>query len=123
MRRIAIVLAVLVMPVLLAGCATAPPSVGAGPTVLPSRSAVPTGGDLRGQVNGHLAFQRGNEIYTIWPDGSGLKALTATPNHDELRPKWNPTGTLIAFWRAAVQGGPGSIWTMNCSSSCTGIAI
>ena len=37
-----------------------------------------------------------NDIATIRPDGSHLRALTATPT-DEESPDWSPDGKRIAF--------------------------
>lgn len=36
------------------------------------------------------------DIYTIAPDGSGRRRLTATPT-DEYCPAWSPSGTRVAF--------------------------
>ena len=45
-----------------------------------------------------------NDIYTIRPDGSHLRALTAT-HTDEAAPDWSPDGKRIAFhWNAAPPG-------------------
>ena len=128
MRPIASVLAPLAMSILLAGCGkTAPQSAGADPPAQPGTPSVTTPEasagttDLlpvadsapKGVLNGRLAFERDTDIYVIWPNGSGLKALTTTMNQNELGPAWNAAGTQIAFWQASVAGGPGSIWTMN----------
>jgi Tol biopolymer transport system component len=129
MRRIASVLAVVVMPVLLAGCSkTGSQWAGADPPEQPGMPAATTpeasadsnvglpvvADDApKGALNGRLAFQRNSDIYVIWPNGSGLTALTTTPDQDEFGPAWNAAGTQIAFWQAPVAGGPGSIWTMN----------
>ena len=71
--------------------------------------------------NGRLAFQQEapagdhtqNDIYTVRPNGSDLRALTTTPDQNEFGPAWNATGTKIAFWRTAAPFGPGSIWMMD----------
>lgn len=51
--------------------------------------------------NGRIAFvsrQDGDaEIYTIRPDGSGLRQITHNRADDE-GPKWSPDGTKLAFW-------------------------
>jgi TolB protein len=57
-----------------------------------------------------IAFMRDdsgfeNDIYTIRPDGSHLRALIATPT-DEEHPDWSPDGKRIAFhWNAATPAG------------------
>jgi Tol biopolymer transport system component len=48
-----------------------------------------------------------NDIYTIRPDGSHLRALTATPT-DEESPDWSPDGKRIAFQADAAM--PGEQW-------------
>jgi TolB protein len=120
-------LAMLVMSVLAAGCHVRTQRERAGPVAQPGTSTASTPGPSAGtgadspmvhdapipHLNGRLAFQRGTDIYTAWPDGSGLTALTNTPSQNELGPVWSPTGTKIAFWRALLAGGPGSIWTMK----------
>jgi TolB protein len=49
---------------------------------------------------GRIAFQgdvTGNrEIYTVWPDGSGLRNLTRSPADDTF-PDWSPDGSTIVF--------------------------
>jgi TolB protein len=48
-----------------------------------------------------------NDLYTIRPDGSHLRALTATPT-DEESPDWSPDGKRIAFHADAAM--PGEQW-------------
>jgi Tol biopolymer transport system component len=38
------------------------------------------------------------ELWTVRPDGSGLRRLTSN-KREELGPAWSPDGSLIAFWR------------------------
>lgn len=45
--------------------------------------------------NGRLAFVKNFDIYTIQPDGSGLRRLTRTG--DNADPAWNAAGTKLAF--------------------------
>ena len=50
--------------------------------------------------NGPIAFSSDRDgdfdIYTIRPDGSGLRRITNAPGSDS-RPEWSPDGTKIAF--------------------------
>lgn len=50
--------------------------------------------------NGRIAFVSDRDsdfdIYTIRPDGSGLRQVTNAPGSDS-RPEWSPDGTKIAF--------------------------
>lgn len=83
-------------------------------------AAVPAWAAFPGK-NGRLAFEREapagdhtqTDIYTVRPHGSGLTALTTTPDQNEFGPAWNRMGTSIAFWRTPAPFGPGSIWTMD----------
>jgi TolB protein len=43
------------------------------------------------------AAQRIADIYTMAPDGSDVRRLTATPDRIELHPKYSPDGGAIAF--------------------------
>src|SRR5215213_7512507 len=47
--------------------------------------------------NGRIAFDRGNDIWTVMPDGTGLVNLTNTPNVADRGPAWSPDGTKVAF--------------------------
>ena len=54
--------------------------------------------------NGKIAYvtltaPRGEEIYTINPDGSGRFRVTNTKNTDEERPDYSPDGKKIAYIR------------------------
>jgi TolB protein len=54
-----------------------------------------------------------NDIATIRPDGSHLRALTDTPT-DEEAPDWSPDGTRIAFhWNGAPPGEDYHIYVMR----------
>lgn len=52
-----------------------------------------------GKGNGKIAFvsnrEKGERIYTMNPDGSGLTQLTGGPH--QLQPAWSPDGTKIAY--------------------------
>ena len=116
MRRVATALAVLAMPMLvMAGCQTPMKLVSAESVAQATTTPLSEG------VNGRLAFQleapagdhTQNDIYTVRPNGSGLTALTNTPDQNEFAPAWDAVGQRITFWRAPAPFGPGSIWTMD----------
>jgi TolB protein len=60
--------------------------------------------------NGRIAFQanvgRFPQVFTIEPNGSGLRQVTHVPSHDPgaENPIWSPNGTTIAFDAAAGKG-------------------
>ena len=60
--------------------------------------------------NGRIAFQanigRFPQVFTIEPNGSGLRQVTHVPRHDPgaENPIWSPDGTTIAFDAAAGKG-------------------
>ena len=68
-------------------------------------------------TNGRIAFQmdfgRGAQIYTIRPNGLGIRQLTKVQGNAEM-PDWSPDGTQIAF---AAEDGPSGVWIMNADGS------
>src|SRR5918995_5828002 len=63
--------------------------------------AQPAGATFPGK-NGKITYvtltaPRGEEIYTITPDGSGKFRVTNTKNTDEERPDYSPDGKKIAY--------------------------
>jgi TolB protein len=54
---------------------------------------------------------RGDEIFTVNPDGTGLKELTAGASMPTLAPEWSPDGGRIAFARNY------DIWVMNANGT------
>jgi Tol biopolymer transport system component len=68
--------------------------------------------------NGKIAYvtltaPRGEEIYTINPDGSGKFRVTNTKNTDEERPGYSPDGKKIAYVRGGNQKSDSGIYTNN----------
>ena len=64
-----------------------------------------------------IPTERSWEIYTIAPDGTGLKRLTNNEIEDD-EPTYSPDGSMIAFTRRAATGdefnpAPEEIWVMN----------
>jgi TolB protein len=69
---------------------------------------------------GRIAFARGavvdlsntfeptHNIFTVRPDGSGLRRLTSTPRVNETNPRWAPGGRRLVFARYAP-------WCVDCS--------
>ena len=84
-------------------------------TVAPGASAAFPG------RNGRIVFEyeapagdhTQTDLYSINPDGSGLRRLTNTPDLNEFGAAWNPAGTRIAFWRTKAPFGTGAVWVMN----------
>jgi Tol biopolymer transport system component len=89
--------------------------LGVGVAVAPSSDAAFPG------RNGRLVFAREvpagdhtqTDLWSVRPDGTDLRRLTATPNRNEFGPTWNAAGDRIAFWRTKAPFGPGSIWVMD----------
>jgi TolB protein len=87
----------------------------------PATAAPVTAESVAAVRNGLLAYQSEavagdhtqTDIHTVRPNGTDVRALTATPNENEFGPAWDRTGTRIAFWRTPAPFGPGSVWTMD----------
>jgi hypothetical protein len=67
-------------------------------------------------TNGRIAFamsssQTGPDIWTIRPDGSGLRQLTRGGVSNG--PRWAPSGRQIAFVRAVPSRGTSDVWVMR----------
>jgi Tol biopolymer transport system component len=56
--------------------------------------------------------QQSVELYTMRPDGTGLRRLRANPARDDWRPRYSPDGKRIVWW-SAWQDSPNQIWTAN----------
>ena len=62
------------------------------------------------KLNGRIAFQalagRFPQVFTVEPDGSGLRQVTHVPSKDPgaENPNWSPDGATIAFDAAAGKG-------------------
>jgi Tol biopolymer transport system component len=75
--------------------------------------------------NGRLVFEHEEpagdhtqvDVFSVKPDGTGLRQLTDSPDNNEFGPAWNAQGTKIAFWRTKAPFGPGSIWVMDADGS------
>jgi TolB protein len=88
------------------------------PAAPPALAAFPGG-------NGLIAFEHEEpagdhtqvDVFTLNPDGTGLRRITHTPDHNEFGPAWNPQGTRIAFWRTHAPFGPGNVWVMDADGS------
>jgi Tol biopolymer transport system component len=63
-------------------------------------------------VNGRLAFSMRSDLFTIRPDGGGLRRLTSGAGVDD-DPAWSPDGRWIAFTRTLPKSGQSSIWVVR----------
>jgi Tol biopolymer transport system component len=80
------------------------------------------GGSQASPIDGRIAFWdfNTNQIYSINPNGSGLKQLTHLDSkHAALWPDWSPDGRHIIFslTLAGVSNDHGRIWVMNANGS------
>lgn len=65
------------------------------------------------------AHSSGNyALYTVRPDGSGLRLLRKDSSSDDVDPAWSPDGRRIAFVQMATSSNSGwSIWVMNANGT------
>jgi len=64
--------------------------------------------------NGKIAFVHGPDIYTVNPNGTELRQLTAfTGDASSFFPNWSPDGHQIVFSEYDTPTAPGQIWIMN----------
>jgi Tol biopolymer transport system component len=64
--------------------------------------------------NGRIAFIMGPDLYTMNPDGSGVKQLTSLGNTGTVSWEgWSADGSQIVFDVYAPNQGPGALWLMN----------
>jgi Tol biopolymer transport system component len=84
--------------------------VRAGLTGAVAAVALAAAGPASGATNGRIAFQANvgpfPQLFTITPDGTGLKQLTHVPAEDPgaENPTWSPDGATIAFDAANADG-------------------
>jgi TolB protein len=97
---------------LLTGYLTLAPSAAAAPATA-SSAVVVRNGLLAYQSESVAGDHTQTDIYTVEPNGTNVRALTATPDDNEFGPAWNRAGTRIALWRTPAPFGPGSVWTMD----------
>jgi TolB protein len=84
-------------------------------------SGPPAQASLPGHA-GRIAFWDAStgQIYTVAPDGSGLRQLTHVDSaHAAIRPKWSPGGRRIIFTRVLANTGEdhARIWIMGADGS------
>ena len=93
MKRLSVALAVMVIGAQLAGS-------------LPRQASAAFPG-----TNGRMVFDDtwSHNIYTVQPDGTGVKRLTT--DGSSVTPRWSPNGKLIAFSRK------GELWVMQADGS------
>jgi TolB protein len=64
-----------------------------------------------------IAFVRDGDVFTMRPDGSAVKRLTALgPDRRAVFETWSPDGRRLAFTVQPADG-PAEIWTMNADGS------
>jgi Tol biopolymer transport system component len=93
---------------------------------------VRNGGDSEPAVappaaNGLIAFA-GNpgggsaqsDIFVVAPDGTGLQALTSTPELAEYAPAWSPDGSRLAFVRTDLPSAP---HLRDCTPNCEFVVV
>jgi TolB protein len=56
---------------------------------------------------------QGQELFTIHPNGTGLKRITFTPNRWETGPDWSPDGRRLVYGGGPVSTCDASLYTIN----------
>jgi TolB protein len=79
------------------------------PSAAASEAPRPSSRD-RSSLQGRIAFDNFDDVWTIDADGTDLTRLTHSPR-PEFDPSWSPDGTQLAF-RSERSGEP-EIWVMN----------
>src|SRR5215813_8322332 len=68
--------------------------------------------------NGRIAFVQGPDIFTMNPDGSDVRQLTASTADDiDTWPNWSPDGKKLVFGHFAAPDFFGQLWLMNADGS------
>jgi len=80
-------------------------------------SALPAHATFPGK-NGRIAFVEGPDIFTMNPDGSDVRQLTASTGGDLATwPNWSPDGKQLVFSHAPAPDFFGQLWLMNADGS------
>lgn len=106
MRHVALVA---LLTALVTGCSMTPSADVATPETTPPAPGVPlepsrepraSGGATPNPLppDGPIAFSADGELFTIEPDGAGLRQLTSTPEVWEVAPVWSNARTRIAYF-------------------------
>lgn len=73
----------------------------------------PDGGRLAFESHSSGDDPRRAAIWTVKPDGSGLKHLTYPGTQHDFDPSWSPQGTAIAFQRATADFSSSAVYVMK----------
>src|ERR671924_1034200 len=67
--------------------------------------------------NGRIAFVQSSNVYTMEPDGSGVRQLTSLlPGSAAPFVAWSPSGRRLVF-DMSPPGGSAQLWTMRADGS------
>jgi Tol biopolymer transport system component len=78
--------------------------------------AAPAGAAFPGR-DGRVAFVQDSNVYTMEPDGSGVRQLTSLPPGSAVSfVNWSPTGRQLVF-DTAPPGGSAQLWLMRADGS------